>query len=399
MHDAGDERCMRRAIELARQGEGRVEPNPMVGAVIASPGGTVVGEGFHERFGGPHAEVVALAVAGEAARGGTLYVTLEPCCHHGKTPPCTQAILAAGITRVVVAAGDPFPAVAGGGIATLRAAGVVVETGVCETEAVRLTAPFRMLVTQGRPWVIAKWAATLDGFLAAPPGDDRWISSPESRAIVHELRGRVDAILVGIGTALADDPMLSARPEGPRRALRVVLDSSARLPLTSQLVGTARHWPLLVATGPSADPTRIGDLVAAGAEVWRSDAADPCERLVGLLAELGRRRHTNVLVEGGAGVLDTFFRAGLVDEIWAFTAAKVFGQPARDTSDTCGSQAPTARLPEAPPMDVEEVSHPGGDLFVRGLVRRTPGIGTSTEKQNPDERRWPASERPAKPAP
>lgn len=366
----GDELCMRRAIELARQGEGRVEPNPMVGAVITSADGRVIGEGFHERFGGPHAEVVALAAAGEAARGGTLFVTLEPCCHQGKTPPCTDAILAAGIGRVVIAAGDPFPAVAGGGILALRAAGVVVDTGVCEAEALRVTAPFRMLVMQGRPWVIAKWAASLDGLLAAPPGSDRWISSPESRAIVHALRGRVDAILVGIGTALADDPLLTARPEGRRRPLRIVLDSAARLPLEGQLVRTAREWPLLVATGPAADPGCMASLEAAGAEIWRSIEENPADRLRELLHELGKRRHTNLLVEGGAAVLDSFFREGLVDEVWSFTAAKAFGGEDGGATASYGSLATVARLPEPPPMQVEEVEHPGGDLLVRGVVRK-----------------------------
>lgn len=365
--------AMRRAIELARQGEGRVEPNPMVGAVVVSAQGEVVGEGFHERFGGAHAEVGALAAAGEASRGATLFVTLEPCCHHGKTPPCTDAILAAGIRRVVVAAGDPFPAVDGGGIAALRRAGVVVETGVCEAEALRLTAPFRTLVTEGRPWVIAKWAASLDGMLAAPPGEDRWISSPESRALVHALRGRVDGILVGIGTALADDPLLTARPEGPRRPLRIVLDSAARLPLESQLVRTARAWPLLVAIGPAADPARVASLEAAGAEIWRSPDANPAGRLRELLRELGKRRHTNLLVEGGAAVLESFFRERLVDEVWSFTAAKVLGDTNGSAADSIGSPANVARLPEPPPMDVEAVHHPGGDLFVRGIVRTPRG--------------------------
>ncbi len=342
----------------------------MVGAVIVSANGDVVGEGFHERFGGPHAEVVAIGLAGAAARGGTLYVTLEPCCHHGKTPPCTEAILAAGVQRVVVAVSDPFPAVAGGGIAALRAGGATVEEAICEDDALRLTAPFRTLVTRGRPWVIAKWAVSLDGLLAAPPGEDRWISSPESRALVHELRGRVDAILVGIGTALTDDPLLSARPEGPRRAVRVVLDSAARLPLGSQLVRTARAWPLLVAVGPAADPARVAALEAAGSEVWRSDAHDPRDRLVALLQELGRRRHTNLLVEGGAAVLEAFFQAELVDEAWAFTAAKVFGERTGGATATSGSSASAVRLPEPPPLLVEQVLHPGGDLLVRGLVCR-----------------------------
>jgi diaminohydroxyphosphoribosylaminopyrimidine deaminase/5-amino-6-(5-phosphoribosylamino)uracil reductase len=336
-----DERLMRRAVELARRGEGRVEPNPMVGAVIASPAGDVIAEGWHERFGGPHAEAAALARAGGAARGATLYVTLEPCCHHGKTPPCTAAILAAGIARVVVAAGDPFPAVAGGGIAALGAAGIPVEMGLLEAEAYRLTAPFRTLVTQGRPWVIAKWATSLDGRLAAPAGGDRWISSPESLALVHELRGRVDGVLVGVGTALADDPLLTARPEGLRRATRIVLDGRASLPLASKLVRSARDWPLLVAVGPTADS----------------------ERLASLLGALGRRRFTNLLVEGGAAVLGSLFAGGLVDEIHAFTAAKILGGP--------GDSLPT--LPDPPPIDVEEILHPGGDILIRGLVRRPRG--------------------------
>jgi diaminohydroxyphosphoribosylaminopyrimidine deaminase/5-amino-6-(5-phosphoribosylamino)uracil reductase len=361
-----DERLMRRAVELARRGEGRVEPNPMVGAVIASPAGDVIAEGWHERFGGPHAEAAALARTGGAARGATLYVTLEPCCHHGKTPPCTAAILAAGIARVVVAAGDPFPAVAGGGIAALGAAGIPVEMGLLEAEAYRLTAPFRTLVTQGRPWVIAKWATSLDGRLAAPVGGDRWISSPESLALVHELRGRVDGVLVGVGTALADDPLLTARPEGLRRATRIVLDGRASLPLASKLVRSARDWPLLVAVGPTADSERIAALEAAGSEVWRGAESDPHERLASLLGALGRRRFTNLLVEGGAAVLGSLFAGGLVDEIHAFTAAKILGGP--------GDSLPT--LPDPPPVEVEEILHPGGDILIRGLVRR-PGAASA----------------------
>jgi diaminohydroxyphosphoribosylaminopyrimidine deaminase/5-amino-6-(5-phosphoribosylamino)uracil reductase len=355
-----DVTVMERALALARRGEGRVEPNPMVGAVICGPGGAIVSEGWHGRFGGPHAEAVAIAAAGEAARGGTLYVTLEPCCHHGKTPPCSEAIIAAGIRRVVVAAGDPFPAVAGSGIAALKAAGILVEVGLLAAEAERLTAPFRRLVASGRPWVIAKWAASLDGRLAAAPGGDRWISSPESRQIVHAVRGRMDGIMVGIGTALADDPLLTARPEGPRQAIRIVLDSRCRLPLESRLVGSARDWPLLVAAGPQAEAARTAALEAAGCEVWRGTEQDPDRRLEELLAELGRRRLTNLLVEGGAEVFGTLFRRGLVDEVHAFTAARLLGEP--------GDNLP--RLPPHPPLEVEEESRPGGDVFIRGLVRR-----------------------------
>ena len=223
-----DVRFMARAIELAWRGQGRVEPNPMVGCVIVH-GDTIVGEGWHGRFGGPHAEAEALRAAGQRCRGATLYVTLEPCCHHGKTPPCTEAILAARPARVVVAQRDPFPPVDGGGLRQLTAAGIPVEMGVLQPDARRLNAPYLKLITDRRPWVHAKWAMTLDGKLATRSRDSRWISSEASRRIVHTLRGRMDAILIGRGTAESDDPQLTARPPGPRTALRIVLDSHASL--------------------------------------------------------------------------------------------------------------------------------------------------------------------------
>jgi diaminohydroxyphosphoribosylaminopyrimidine deaminase/5-amino-6-(5-phosphoribosylamino)uracil reductase len=362
LSSAFDAGAMQRALELARRGEGYVEPNPQVGAVIASAaaGGRIIAEGWHERFGGPHAEAVALAAAGGAARGATLYVTLEPCCHHGKTPPCTEAIIAAGVARVVVAAGDPFSAVNGGGIAALRQAGIVVETGLLEAEALRLTAPFRKLVGTGKPWVIAKWAMSLDGRMAAAPGADRWLSSTESRAVVHAIRGRIDAIAVGIGTALADDPLLTARPPGPRAMLRIVLDSLARLPLTSRLVGTCRETPVLVAVGPEASPERIAALRTAGCEVWQDPRADRAERLRSLLLELGSRRITNLMVEGGPAVFRTLFESGEVDEIQAFVAPSLIG----------GAGGDLATMPNVPPIDIEEVAYQGGDILIRGLVRR-----------------------------
>ena len=361
---AGDEAVMRRAVELAVRGRGFVEPNPQVAAVITAAGdqGRIIGEGWHEHFGGPHAEVVALSAAGPAARGGTLFVTLEPCCHHGKTPPCTDAILAAGIARVVVAATDPFPEVAGRGIDALRRAGVVVEAGLCEAEAIRLTAPFRKLVTRGQPWVIAKWAMSLDGRVAAAAGQDRWISSPESRALVHDLRSRIDALAIGIGTALADDPLLTVRTAdaaaGPRQPLRIVFDSLARLPLTSQLVRTARETPVLVAVGPAAASDRIAALAAAGVEIWRDEDSDRNARVGHLLHELGRRRLTNLLVEGGSELLGTFFAADAVDEVWAFIAPKMLGGPAGTGT----------ALPVTPPLVIEDVTRPGGDVLIRGLT-------------------------------
>ncbi|MFM8378258.1 MAG: bifunctional diaminohydroxyphosphoribosylaminopyrimidine deaminase/5-amino-6-(5-phosphoribosylamino)uracil reductase RibD [Planctomycetia bacterium] len=362
-----EEAAMRQALDLARRGAGLVEPNPMVGAVVVAADGRTVGTGFHDRFGGPHAEVAALAAAGTAARGATLFVTLEPCCHHGKTPPCTDAILAAGVARVVVAAGDPFPDVSGRGLAALRAAGITVDVGLCEPEAKRLIAPFTKLVTRHTPWVIAKWAMSLDGRMTPPAGGDRWISSEESRALVHDLRGRCDAILVGIGTALADDPLLTVRPPGPRTPLRVVLDSAARLPLTSRLVRTARETPLLVAVGPQAPADRTAALAEAGCEVWRSDASDRDARLAALLAELGRRRLTNLLVEGGPEVLSSFHALGAIDEVWAFIAPKLLG----DGTSTADPGPASAAADLVRSITIEAESHPGGDLLIRGLVRRS----------------------------
>lgn len=317
---------MDRALELAAQGAGFVEPNPMVGAVVVDEHLNCLGEGHHQRFGGPHAEVHALRQAGNQARGATLYVTLEPCCHQGKTPPCTEAVLAAGIKRVVVAALDPFPQVAGQGVARLRAAGVAVETGLHESAAIQLTAPFRTLIQLNRPFVTAKWAMSLDGKLAARTGISKWISNEASRAIVHQIRGRMDGILVGIGTVLADDPLLTARPAGPRTATRIVLDSRARLPLNSKLVQTARQLPVLVCTTRNAPPDRIAALRAAGVEVL-TVPADPQQRpdLTACLRELGNRQMTNLLVEGGGTILGDFFDARLIDEVHAFIAPRLIG--------------------------------------------------------------------------
>ena len=315
---------LRRALELAARGQGLVEPNPLVGCVIAR-GPDVLGEGWHARFGGPHAEVEALQAAGSHAAGATLYVTLEPCCHFGKTPPCTDAVIAAGIRRVVAAHADPFPRVAGGGIAQLQAAGIEVEVGLLADEARQLNAPYLQLLGTGRPWVMAKWAMTLDGKLATRTGSSQWISGAAARAIVHQIRGRVDAIIVGRGTALADNPQLTARPPGPRTATRIVVDSLASLSLESRLVSTARETPVLIAVGPEATAERCQLLRDAGCEVWIGESPDRNERLQQLLLELGRRRLTNVLVEGGAQLLGALWDLGAIDEVHAFLAPKLVG--------------------------------------------------------------------------
>lgn len=361
-----DRRFMLRAFELARRGEGHVEPNPMVGCVLVREE-AVVGEGWHQRFGGPHAEIEALRSAGEAAHGATAYVTLEPCCHAGRTPPCTRALIAAGVNRVVVASADPNPRVDGKGAAELRAAGLAVETGLLQQEAAELIAPFAMLMTQGRPWIIAKWAMTLDGKLATRAGDSKWISGEKSRQIVHRLRGRVDGILVGRGTVDADDPLLTARPPSSRIATRIVLDSRASLALESQLVRTAGNAPLLVASAPDSPPAKCDQLRGRGVEVWQSPSADRSTRLRDLLTELGRRQMTNVLVEGGSEVLGSLFDLDLVDEIHAFIAPKIVG----GSSDTPVEGRGVASIALARPLAGLAIEQSGEDAYLHGRIRRT----------------------------
>jgi diaminohydroxyphosphoribosylaminopyrimidine deaminase / 5-amino-6-(5-phosphoribosylamino)uracil reductase len=352
---------MRRALELAVRGQGFVEPNPMVGCVVAR-GAEIIGEGFHRQFGGPHAEVEALRIAGDRAAGATLYVTLEPCCHHGKTPPCTQAVLASGVRRVVVAQTDPFPQVQGGGIAALRAAGLTVEVGLLDDDARRLTAPFRKLVISGRPWIIAKWAMTLDGKIATCGGESRWISGPQSRQIVHELRGRVDAIVVGRETVVRDDPLLTARPPGPRTALRVVLDTRASLDSRSRMVCTARETPVLVAVGQESTPADLLRLRNAGCEVFVCEGQSHAQRLDSLLAELGRRRLTNVLVEGGGRVLGSLLDARQIDEVHVFIAPKLFGGQA---APTAVAGAGISAVCDALRLEPPEVSRSGDDTYIK----------------------------------
>ncbi|HMB08355.1 MAG TPA: bifunctional diaminohydroxyphosphoribosylaminopyrimidine deaminase/5-amino-6-(5-phosphoribosylamino)uracil reductase RibD [Isosphaeraceae bacterium] len=361
---------MRRALAEAERGRGRVEPNPMVGAVVVREG-RLIGVGHHARYGGPHAEVEALAAAGAATRGATLYVTLEPCCHVGKTPPCTDAVLAAGIARVVAAMRDPFPMVAGGGLARLRGAGVAVELGLEADAARRLNAAYLKRLATGRPYVTAKWAMTLDGKTAAASGDSRWISGPRSRALVHELRGRMDAILVGIGTALADDPQLTARPPGPRRAARVVLDSAGRLPETSRLARTAREVPVWVAVTDRAPAERREALARLDCGVLAFPGSGPVP-IGPLLEELGRRGVTNLLVEGGGRVLGAFLDAGQVDAVEVYIAPIVAGGEPRFTPAQGAGQC---RMADALRLERHEVSLIDGDLRLVGTISPSWGLG------------------------
>jgi diaminohydroxyphosphoribosylaminopyrimidine deaminase / 5-amino-6-(5-phosphoribosylamino)uracil reductase len=317
---------MQRALTLARRGQGSVEPNPMVGCVIVKDG-VCIAEGYHRQFGKAHAEVEALGTLSQPqdARGATAYVTLEPCCHTGKTPPCTEALIAAGITRVVVAMKDPFPRVDGGGLHQLERSGMQVHVGIMRSAAEELNAPYLKRLSTGRPWVIAKWAMSIDGKIATSTGDSQWISNELSRAEVHRLRGRMDAIIVGGGTAIADDPTLTSRPPGQRIATRIVI-AGKRLPsLQSKLVQTIRQAPLLIVTNESSDPSHLHELEKVDVEILRLPGLSRGEQILALLDEIGKRPFTNVMVEGGAEVLGSFAEADQLDEIHAYVCPKLIG--------------------------------------------------------------------------
>lgn len=366
-----DEQFMQRALELAARGQGYVEPNPMVGCVIARDD-KIVGEGWHERFGGPHAEVNAIRAAGERTRGATIFVTLEPCCHQGKTPPCSRAVIKSGVKRVVIAQRDPHARVDGGGLTELRKAGLEVELGTLERQAKHLTAPYLKLIEKGRPWVIAKWAMSLDGKIATSLGESKWISNEHSRAIVHQLRGRMDAIVVGRGTVEADDPLLTARPPGARMATRVVLDSKASISLDSQLVRTAKEIPVLIAATADAPAENVTRLKELGCQVFQHDFDNEFYGLGNVLSHLGSRQMTNILVEGGATVFGTLCFARWVDEAHVFIAPKIIG----------GEEAPTAvagvgveRMTDSLQLEDPIVERLGGDAYIHGRVCRDTSDG------------------------
>ena len=329
---------MRRALQLAALGEGRTSPNPLVGAVVLDANGTLVGEGFHARAGEAHAEVGALAQAGERARGGTLVVTLEPCCHHGRTPPCSAAVIRAGVARVVVAMADPNPRVAGGGLAQLREAGIAVELGVLEDEARALNAPFLHRLATGMPLAVLKWAMSLDGRTALPNGASQWISGPAARAWVHRLRAGCDAVIVGGGTVRADDPLLTSRGQRSPEPLRVVLSRGLDLPAQAQLWDTAAA-PTLVAHGPDAPLEARQALerrIAASRTVSREGAGlerlelPACEPRL-LLEALATRGCNRVLWECGPELAAAALQQGCVQQLAAVIAPKLLGGAAART--------------------------------------------------------------------
>ncbi|MCO5166306.1 MAG: bifunctional diaminohydroxyphosphoribosylaminopyrimidine deaminase/5-amino-6-(5-phosphoribosylamino)uracil reductase RibD [Planctomycetes bacterium] len=367
-----DRRAMERALALAARGDWRTRPNPKVGAVVAR-GGEVLGEGWHAQAGGPHAEAAALrevAARGGDPRGATVYVTLEPCGPFpGKrTPPCVDALLAAGVARVVVAQEDPHPEVAGRSLERLRAAGVTVEVGLLEREARRLNGPWNAWPRLGRPYVTAKWAMSLDGKIAARTGDSRWISGAESRRRAHALRGEVDAVVAGIGTVLQDDPLLTRRDAPGGDPLRVVVDSRGRLPLEGRLARTAREQPVLLATTAAAPAERLRALAALGVEAATlpADAAGRVDPAA-LVEALGARGVRHVLVEGGGALTAALFERDVVDRVVCFVAPKVLG----------GDAAPgpvrglgVDLVARARALDALEASPSGEDVMITAYVDR-----------------------------
>jgi diaminohydroxyphosphoribosylaminopyrimidine deaminase/5-amino-6-(5-phosphoribosylamino)uracil reductase len=368
-----DQLHLARAIELAQNGTGAVKPNPVVGAVVAR-GGEVLGEGWHERFGAAHAEVNAIEACGLADLSeATLYVSLEPCCHEGKTPPCTDAIIQAGIRRVVVGSDDPTEKASGRSLGILRDEGVevVLADGELATRARLLNQAFRKHARVGRPWVLFKSAMTLDGKVATGAGDSKWISGEASRALSHRWRSEVDAVVVGIGTALADDPQLTARPEGcpaeiERQPRRVVFDSLARLPPTSQLVGAAAQIPLTVVVSRASSRADTDALEAAGVQVLVATGENEPARVRSALDQLAAIGVSAVLLEGGPHLAGAFLDAGEIDEIRLFLAPMLLGgRTARDPLEGEGVDSISQAL-RALTFDCERV---GEDLLVSARLR------------------------------
>ena len=358
---------MRRAMELAERGVGFTNPNPMVGAVIVK-GGKVIGEGWHERCGEWHAERNAFKNCTAPAEGATMYVTLEPCCHYGKTPPCTEAIIEHGIARVVVGMEDPNPLVAGKGIALLREAGI---EGVCgvEEEALReQNRVFLKYISTKLPWVAMKTAMTLDGKIATRTGDSKWITGAEARAYVHELRHRFMAIVVGIGTAVADDPLLNCRIEGRgvRQPIRVVVDSNARLSLDSQLVKTAGEYRTIVAHTRFAPEERVKALREAGVEMLLCKEKEGLVDVRNLLELLGQSGIDSILLEGGGSLNYTFLAEGLADELYAFIAPKIVGgMNAKTPVEGAGME----KMADAINLELENVLNIGHDVLLKLKVK------------------------------
>jgi len=399
--DSQGQNFMRMALRLANRGIGSVEPNPAVGCIIVKDG-RIIGKGWHKKFGGPHAEINALQnckTLGVNPRGATMYVSLEPCCHYGKTPPCTEAIIAAGIAKVVAATIDPSPHANGAGMRQLREAGIEARTGVCETEARLLNAPFIKFAATGKCWVILKWAQSIDGKVAYARGslftaehaesaekellkldldsassavsavksfNPRWISNEPSRKDAHKLRRRVQGILVGVNTVIADDPLLTARPARGKKPIRIVLDTHLRIPLTCQLLNTARKVPVLIVASEAAVKANLektDKIAQQGAELLPVRASEGRCDIEFLLEELAKRGVAQLLVEGGPTVLTSFLKAQLADEICVYVTAKILG-----SQSSLGVSEPMGGLGAAVSLHYIDVKRFGDDIRLTGLT-------------------------------
>lgn len=361
-----DEKYMRMALRLAAKARGRTSPNPLVGAVVVK-NGRVIGQGYHRRAGEPHAEALALKRAGSAAKGATLYVTLEPCSHTGKrTPPCSPLVIKSGIKRVVVAMIDPNPRVSGGGIKALRFAGIRVETGLLEDEARKLNEPFMKHITTGAPFVTLKVAQTLDGKIATASGESKWITGEEAREEGQKLRDANDAILAGINTVLKDDPSLTVRIPGGRDPIRVIVDSRLRIPLNAKVLKQRSAARTIIATLANAPKTRIRKLQQLGAEVLIARSSRGRVDLKDLMKKLGEKGIMSLLIEGGAEVNASALKAGIVDKAVLFIAPLLM--TGRDALPSIGGSSPK-KLKHAMQLRDIKVRPVGRDLMIEGYLR------------------------------
>lgn len=367
MWSSEDIHYMEMAVDLAGRGEGQVSPNPMVGAVIVKDG-RVISEGWHRAYGGLHAETDALASCTESPAGATMYVTLEPCCHYGKQPPCTSAIINSGISRVVVGMTDPNPLVSGKGISILRSHGLDAETGLLENRIKYLNRVFIKYITTRMPWVVLKSAMTLDGRIASAVGDSRWVSCAESRHFAHILRGRYMGIMAGAGTVLADDPMLNCRIAGMRQPVRIVVCSRASLPETSAVVRTAGEYRTLLAYTPEACRDRLQALQELGIETLECSATgDGRVDMRDLFRKLGETGVDSVLVEGGGEINGSIMEGRMADEYYMFVAPKIIG--GRSAKGPVGGNG-FKTMQEAEEIDIRSVTPSGCDWLIHGFAKK-----------------------------
>jgi diaminohydroxyphosphoribosylaminopyrimidine deaminase/5-amino-6-(5-phosphoribosylamino)uracil reductase len=360
-----DEKFMQIALKLAGRGVGSVEPNPAVGCVIVKSN-KIIGKGFHKKFGGQHAEINALKNCKKSPRGATMFVTLEPCCHFGKTPPCTNAIIKAGIKKVVAATKDPTKKVNGKGFKILKKAGIKVITGICKKEAELLNAPFLKFAATGKCWVILKWAQSADGFLSRKD-NKRWITGSKSREDAHRLRRRAQGILVGINTVIADDPLLTARPSRGRRPVRIVLDSFLKIPLDCKLLTTTKKMPTLIVTSRrtiKSKSRKAKEIVDKDAELLAVPAKEGKLDMKFLLKELANRGIAQLLVEGGAKVITSFLKQKLADEICIYIAPKTLGR-----QGTVNISRPMAKLTKKIELRYADTKRLGDDIRIKDLLK------------------------------